>query len=170
MPKKYPKYHQIVLALSEHGYNNLVKLTTLSHLNGWQGTGAFGRPCISKKLLFKYKKDIVITSACLGGEICQNLLGKNFSFARQVAEWYSNNFCKSFYLELQDHGHREDRAVNMNILKISSEFNIDLISTNDAHFTEDKDVEAHDMLLCVQTGKPFNEPGRMRYSGTEFLK
>ena len=58
----------------------------------------------------------------------------------------------------------------MNILKISSEFNIDLISTNDAHFTEDKDVEAHDMLLCVQTGKPFNEPGRMRYSGTEFLK
>ena len=164
------KYHQIVLALNEQGYNNLVKLTTLSHLNGWQGTGAFGRPCISKKLLFKYKKNIVLTSACLGGEICQNLLGKNFKFARQIADWYSNNFNDFFYLELQDHGHREDRAVNMDILSLSEEFDINLISTNDSHFTKNKNVEAHDMLLCVQTGKPFDEPSRMRYSGTEFLK
>lgn len=164
------KYHQIVLALSEQGYRNLVKLTTLSHLNGWQGSGAFGRPCISKRLLFKYKKDIVITSACLGGEICQNLLDKNPFFAGKVAEWYKNNFEEFFFLELQDHGHREDRAVNMHILRISRKFNIRLMSTNDSHFTEDKDVEAHDTLLCIQTGKAFDEPGRMRYSGTEFLK
>ena len=164
------KYHQIVLALSEHGYKNLVKLTTLSHLNGWQGSGAFGRPCISKGLLFKYKKDIIITSACLGGEICQNLLDKNLTYAKKVANWYKNNFEAFFFLELQDHGHREDRAVNMNILKISEESRIKLISTNDSHFTMDRDVEAHDTLLCIQTGKPFDEPGRMRYSGTEFLK
>jgi len=164
------KYHQIVLALSEDGYKNLVKLTTLSHLNGWQGSGAFGRPCITKKLLFKYKNDIVITSACLGGEICQNLLDKNPLYAKKVAQWYKNNFKDLFFLELQDHGHREDRAVNMNILKIAREFDIKLISTNDSHFTKDKDVEAHDTLLCIQTGKPFDEPGRMRYSGTEFLK
>lgn len=164
------KYHQIVLALSEQGYRNLVKLTTLSHLNGWQGSGAFGRPCISKRLLFKYKKDIVITSACLGGEICQNLLDKNPFFAGKVAEWYKNNFEEFFFLELQDHGHREDRAVNMHILRIAKKSNIRLLSTNDSHFTEDKDVEAHDTLLCIQTGKPFDEPDRMRYSGTEFLK
>ena len=164
------KYHQIILALSENGYKNLVKLTTLSHLNGWQGNGAFGRPCISKRLLFKYKKDIIITSACLGGEICQNLLDKNFFFAKKVAFWYKNNFEDFFFLELQDHGHREDRAVNMNILKIANESGVRLISTNDSHFTKGKDVEAHDTLLCIQTGKPFGEPGRMRYSGTEFLK
>jgi len=164
------KYHQIVLALTELGYENLVRLTTLSHLNGWQGSGAFGRPCISKRLLFKYKKDIVITSACLGGEICQNLLDKNFLYAIKIAEWYKNNFNDSFFLELQDHGHREDRAVNMSILKISEKLNIRLISTNDSHFTRDSDVEAHDTLLCIQTGKPFDEPGRMRYSGVEFLK
>jgi len=164
------KYHQIVLALTKLGYENLVKLTTLSHLNGWQGNGAFGRPCISKRLLYKYKKDIVITSACLGGEICQNLLDKNFSYAIKVASWYKNNFNEFFFLELQDHGHREDRAVNMGILKIGEKLNIRLISTNDSHFTRDSDVEGHDTLLCIQTGKPFDEPGRMRYSGVEFLK
>jgi len=164
------KYHQIVLALSEIGYKNLVKLTTLSHLNGWQGSGAFGRPCISKRLLFKYKKDIVLTSACLGGEICQNLLDRNFYIASKVAEWYKQNFEEYFFLELQDHGHREDRAVNMSILKMAKKLEIKLLSTNDSHFTRDKDVEAHDTLLCIQTGKPFNEPGRMRYSGIEFLK
>ena len=164
------KYHQIVLALTKLGYENLVKLTTLSHLNGWQGSGAFGRPCISKRLLYKYKKDIVITSSCLGGEVCQNLLDKNFSHAEKVAEWYKNKFNEFFFLELQDHGHREDRAVNMGILKIGDGLNIRLISTNDSHFTRDSDVEAHDTLLCIQTGKPFDEPGRMRYSGVEFLK
>ena len=164
------KYHQIVLALSEGGYRNLVKLTTLSHLNGWQGSGAFGRPCISKRLLFKYKKDLVFTSACLGGEVGQNLLDKNFNFAKKVAEWYKITFNNFFFLELQDHGHREDRAVNMNILKIAKNIEVELLSTNDSHFTRDRDVEAHDTLLCIQTGKSFNEPGRMRYSGTEFLK
>ena len=73
-------------------------------------------------------------------------------------------------MELQDHGHREDRAVNMNILKIAKNIEVELLSTNDSHFTRDRDVEAHDTLLCIQTGKSFNEPGRMRYSGTEFLK
>mmetsp|Transcript_58156 Transcript_58156/g.136568 ORF Transcript_58156/g.136568 Transcript_58156/m.136568 type:complete len:165 (+) Transcript_58156:3-497(+) len=72
------KYHQIVLALTKKGYQNLVKLTTLSHLIGWQGKGAFGRPCINKKMLNKYQKDIVLTSACLGGELSQNLLNDFF--------------------------------------------------------------------------------------------
>jgi DNA polymerase III subunit alpha len=168
--EKRPKYHQVVLAKNTKGYKNLVKLTTTSHLKGVQGKGIFSRPCINKDLLKEYHEDLIVTSACLGGEIPQAILSGRPDAARKVAQWYKDVFGDDFYLEIQDHGSQEDRIVNVEIVKIARELGIKFIATNDSHFISCFDVEAHDALLCIQTGKLIIEDNRMRYSGTEYLK
>ena len=168
--KKYRKYHQVVLAKNKQGYQNLVKLTTVSHLKGMQGKGIFARPCINKELLEKHHQGLIVTSACLGGEIPQAILNGNPQRARNVAKWYREIFRDDFYLEIQDHGSQEDRLVNVEIVKISRELDIKIIATNDSHFISCYDVEAHDALLCIQTKKDIDELRRLRYSGTEYLK
>ncbi|WP_066379165.1 trans-splicing intein-formed DNA polymerase III subunit alpha N-terminal partner DnaE-N [Anabaena sp. CA = ATCC 33047] len=168
--ERRPKYHQVVLAKNNKGYKNLVKLTTISHLQGVQGKGIFSRPCINKELLQKYHEGLIVTSACLGGEIPQAILSGRPDAARKVAKWYKDVFGDDFYLEIQDHGSQEDRIVNVEIIKIARELNIKFVATNDSHFTSCFDVEAHDALLCIQTGKLIIEDNRMRYSGTEYLK
>ncbi|MBF2098365.1 MAG: DNA polymerase III subunit alpha [Gloeomargaritaceae cyanobacterium C42_A2020_066] len=164
------RYHQVVLAKNTQGYRNLVKLTTLSHLKGVQGKGIFSRPCINKDLLQQYREGLIVTSACLGGEIPQAILQGRPDQARTVACWYQEVFGDDFYLELQDHGSREDRIVNVELVRIAEELGIALIATNDSHFISCLDVEAHDALLCIQTGKKIAEDKRLRYSGTEYLK
>lgn len=168
--KKRRKYHQVVLAKNSQGYKNLVKLTTISHLEGFQGKGIFARPCINKELLEQYHEGLIVTSACLGGEIPQAILQGRYDVAREVAQWYQRVFGEDFYLEIQDHGSPEDRMVNVEIVKISRELNIKIIATNDSHFISCNDVEAHDALLCINTQKLISEEKRMRYSGTEYLK
>ncbi|MBD2346331.1 DNA polymerase III subunit alpha [Anabaena subtropica] len=168
--ERRPKYHQVVLAKNTKGYKNLVKLTTISHLQGVQGKGIFSRPCINKELLQKYHEDLIVTSACLGGEIPQAILSNRPDAARKVAKWYKDVFGDDFYLEIQDHGSQEDRIVNVEIVRIARELGIKIIATNDSHFISCFDVEAHDALLCIQTGKLIIEENRMRYSGTEYLK
>jgi DNA polymerase III subunit alpha len=168
--EKRPKYHQLVLAKNDIGYKNLVKLTTLSHLEGVQGKGIFSRPCINKALLEQYHEGLIITSACLGGEIPQAILKNRLDVARRVAQWYKDLLGDDFYLEIQDHGSPEDRIVNVEIIRIAEELNIKVIATNDSHFISCVDVEAHDALLCIQTGKLITEDKRLRYSGTEYLK
>jgi DNA polymerase-3 subunit alpha len=168
--ERRPRYHQIVLAKNTKGYKNLVKLTTISHLQGVQGKGIFSRPCINKDLLKEYKEGLIITSACLGGEIPQAILSNRPDAARKVAKWYKEVFGEDFYLEIQDHGSQEDRIVNVEIVKIARELGIKFIATNDSHYISCFDVEAHDALLCIQTGKLITEDNRMRYSGTEYLK
>ncbi len=168
--RKVPKYHQVVLAKNTKGYKNLVKLTTISHLKGVQGKGIFSRPCINKELLAEYHEGLIITSACLGGEIPQAILRGRLDVAHKVAEWYKNIFGDDYYLEIQDHGSPEDRIVNVEIIKIARELEIKFVATNDSHFVSCYDVEAHDALLCIQTGKLISEDSRMRYSGTEYLK
>jgi DNA polymerase-3 subunit alpha len=167
---RYRKYHQVVLAKNTHGYKNLVKLTTLSHLKGFQGKGIFARPCINKELLEQYHEGLIVTSACLGGEVPQAILKGDPKLAREVAQWYKNVFGDDYYLEIQDHGSIEDRIVNVEIVKIARELGIKIVATNDSHFISCYDVEAHDALLCIQTGKLIEEDKRMRYSGTEYLK
>ena len=164
------KYHQVVLAKNTQGYKNLVKLTTISHLQGFQGKGIFARPCINKELLEEYHEGLIVTSACLGGEIPQAILQGRYDVARKVAQWYKDVFGEDFYLEIQDHGSPEDRMVNVEIVKISQELKIKIVATNDSHFISCNDVEAHDALLCINTQKLINEEKRMRYSGTEYLK
>jgi DNA polymerase-3 subunit alpha len=168
--ERRPRYHQVVLAKNTNGYKNLVKLTTDSHLKGVQGKGIFSRPCVNKELLKEYHQDLIVTSACLGGEVPQAILSNKPEAARKVARWYKEVFGDDYYLEIQDHGSQEDRIVNVEIVKIARELNIKLIATNDSHFISCYDVEAHDALLCIQTGKLIYEDNRMRYSGTEYLK
>ncbi|WP_373529308.1 DNA polymerase III subunit alpha [Nostoc sp.] len=168
--ERRPKYHQVVLAKNTQGYKHLVKLTTISHLQGVQGKGIFSRPCINKDLLKQYHEGLIVTSACLGGEVPQAILSGRPDAARKVAQWYKDVFGDDYYLEIQDHGSQEDRIVNVEIIKIARELNIKFIATNDSHFISCFDVEAHDALLCIQTGKLIIEDKRMRYSGTEYLK
>ncbi|GAB4358679.1 MAG: DNA polymerase III subunit alpha [Cyanophyceae cyanobacterium] len=168
--RSLPKYHQVVLAKNKQGYKNLVKLTTVSHLEGMRGTGIFARPCINKELLEQYREGLIVTSACLGGEIPQAILAGRLDVAERVALWYQERFGDDFYLEIQDHGSPEDRVVNVAIARLAEKLNIDLIATNDSHFISCNDVEAHDALLCIQTGKSITEDKRLRYSGTEYLK
>ncbi|MEI2580445.1 DNA polymerase III subunit alpha [Scytonema sp. PRP1] len=168
--ERRPRYHQVVLAKNTKGYKNLVKLTTLSNLQGVQGKGIFSRPCINKDLLKEYHEGLIVTSACLGGEIPQAILSGKLEAARKVARWYKETFGEDYYLEIQDHGSQEDRIVNVEIVKIARELDIKIVATNDSHFISCYDVEAHDALLCIQTGKLISEDKRMRYSGTEYLK
>ncbi|MFN6464349.1 MAG: DNA polymerase III subunit alpha [Nostoc sp. DedVER02] len=168
--ERRPKYHQVVLAKNTKGYKHLVKLTTISHLQGVQGKGIFSRPCINKDLLKQYHEGLIVTSACLGGEVPQAILSGRPDAARKVAQWYKDVFGDDYYLEIQDHGSQEDRIVNVEIVKIARELGIKIVATNDSHFISCFDVEAHDALLCIQTGKLIIEDKRMRYSGTEYLK
>ncbi len=168
--ERRPRYHQVVLAKNTRGYKNLTKLTTISHLEGVQGKGIFSRPCINKDLLKEYHQDLIVTSACLGGEVPQAILSGKSEVARNIAKWYQDIFGDDYYLEIQDHGSPEDRVVNVEIVKIARELGIKIIATNDSHYISCNDVEAHDALLCIQTGKKIFEEKRMRYSGTEYLK
>jgi DNA polymerase III subunit alpha len=168
--KRRQKFHQVVLAKNTQGYKNLVKLTTISHLEGFQGKGIFARPCINREVLEQYKEGLIVTSACLGGEIPQAIMAGSLEYARKAAAWYKKVFGEDFYLEIQDHGSREDRIVNVEIVRIARELDIEIIATNDSHFISCQDVEAHDALLCIQTNTLISEDKRMRYSGTEYLK
>jgi DNA polymerase III subunit alpha len=168
--QRRPRYHQVVLAKNTQGYKNLVKLTSISHLKGVQGKGIFSRPCINKDLLEQYHEGLIITSACLGGEVPQAILQNRPDVARKVAQWYKDLFADDYYLEIQDHGSPEDRVVNIEVVKIARELDIKIICTNDSHYISCNDVEAHDALLCIQTGKLITEDKRLRYSGTEYLK
>ncbi|URR34391.1 DNA polymerase III subunit alpha [Thermosynechococcus sp. HN-54] len=168
--ERKPRFHQVVLAKNKQGYHNLCKLTTISHLQGFQGKGIFARPCINKELLAQYREGLIVTSACLGGEIPQAILQGKPDLARSVARWYQETFGDDFYLEIQDHGSQEDRVVNVELVRIGRELGIKIIATNDSHFISCNDVEAHDALLCIQTNKLLTDDKRMRYSGTEYLK
>ncbi len=169
-PKKERRYHLVVLAKNTVGYRNLVRLTTISHLRGMRGRGIFSRPCIDKELLSTYREGLIVSTACLGGEIPQAILKGRLDVARKIASWYKEVFAEDFYLEIQDHGSLEDRIVNVGISQIASELDIDIIATNDAHYLTKYDVEAHDALLCVLTGKLIREEKRLRYTGTEYIK
>ena len=168
--EKKKKYHQCVLAKDTQGYRNLVKLTTISHLQGFQGKGIFARPCINKDYLLQYKEGLMLTSGCLAGEVPQAIMNGDPKLAREVAAWYQEHFGDDYYLEIQDHGYPEDRVVNVEICKIAKELGIRVIATNDSHFTSCMDVEAHDALLCIQTGKLISDEKRLRYSGMEYFK
>ena len=169
-PKKERRYHLVVLAKNDTGYRNLVKLTSLSHLRGMRGRGIFSRACIDKQLLAQYSQGLIVATACLGGEIPQAILRGRPEVAREVARWYQGLFGADFYLEIQDHGSPEDRIVNVELVRIADELGIELIATNDAHYLSSADVEAHDALLCVLTGKLVTDAKRLRYTGTEYIK
>ena len=166
---KEKRYHLVVLAKNYTGYKNLVKLTTISHLNGMRGRGIFSRPCIDKFLLTKYSDGLIVSTACLGEEIPQAILKGRLDVAEDIALWYKKLFTNDFYLEIQDHGSIEDRIVNVELIKIGKKHQIKL-SLPTMHYLSNMDVEAHDALLCVLTGKLISDEKRLRYTGIEYIK
>ena len=152
-------YHLVLLAKNLKGYKNLTRLVSHGFLKGF-----YYKPRIDKELLRKHCEGLIALSACLKGEINQFLLKDMEEEARQTALEYQEMFDGNYYLELQDHGIEEEQKIRPQIIKLSKELNIPLVATNDVHYLKREHYEAHDILLCLQTGKDYDDPNRMRYS------
>lgn len=155
-------YHLVLLAKNETGYRNLMKLSTISYLEGF-----YYKPRIDFEVLEKYHEGIVATSACLKGAVPYKLINDSYEAARQMVIRYYEIFGDDFYLELQNHGLKEEIAIQDDLIKIARDLNIKVIATNDAHYLKRDHNEAHDVLLCLQTGKDYDDPKRMRYNTKE---
>ncbi len=158
------RHHLILLAMNDKGYRNLMKLSSKSYLEGF-----YYKPRINKKLLEEYSEGLICLSACIKGEIAQHLLNQQPRQAKQAAEWYRNVFGDRYYLEIQDHGIEEEAKVMPQIISLAKELSIPLVLTNDCHYLQQSDSEAHDILLCIQTGKNLADPNRMRYSTNQLF-
>ncbi|MDR0825499.1 MAG: DNA polymerase III subunit alpha [Prevotella sp.] len=168
-------WHLVVLAKNLKGYKNLIKM--VSH--GWT-EGFYMRPRIDKELLEKYHEGLIISSACLGGEIPKKITNGDIEDAEKAVQWFKNLFGDDFYLELQRHKTNRPDAnaeaypmqekVNVELIRMSEKYGVKLIATNDVHFVEEDDADAHDRLICLSTGKDFDDPNRMRYTKQEWLK
>ncbi len=162
--KENTNYHLVLLAETNEGYQNLIKLVSLSFTEGF-----YYKPRVDMELLKKYNKGIIALSACMASSIARNILANDYEKAKDFALAYNEIFGKgNFFLELQDHGIEEQQIINENIIKISKETNIPLVCTNDVHYINKDDAKAHDILLCIQTGKTVLEENRMRFSTDEF--
>lgn len=151
-------YHLVILAMNNQGYRNLMRLSTIANLDGF-----YYKPRIDHELLEKYNEGLIVLSGCIGGEIGDAMRRNQYEQAKKTAMWYRSVFGDRYYLEVQDHGHqwKEQAAVNRRILRLGEELGIDVVVTEDAHYLEHEDQEAHEILLCVQTGSYYNDPNRM---------
>jgi DNA polymerase-3 subunit alpha len=150
--------HLVLLAMNDAGYHNLIKLTSKSYLEGF-----YYKPRINKEILQNHAEGLICLSACVKGEISQQILQNNYSAARKAALWYKNLFGDRYYLELQDHGLENEQQAMPQIIKLAKELDIPLVLTNDCHYLHQSDSEAHDILLCIQTTKSLSDPQRLRY-------
>lgn len=154
-------YHLVLLAENNEGYQNLIKLVSMGYTEGF-----YYKPRVDEELLRKYHNGIIATSACLAGPVSRTLLNGSYNMAKDMALKYLDIFGEgNFYLELQNHGIDEQKTVNAGLIKMSEETGIPLICTNDVHYIKQEDWEAHDILLCIQTGKTINDENRMIYEG-----
>lgn len=157
-------YHLVLLAENNEGYQNLIKLVSYGYIDGF-----YYKPRIDREILRQHCEGLIASSACLAGEVARNVLQVSYEKAKEVALEYQEIFGEgNFFLELQDHGMREQKMVNMALIKMSEETGIPLIATNDSHYTFKEDAEPHDILLCIQTGKTVLDEDRMRYEGGQF--
>lgn len=156
--------HLVLLAKDHTGYRNLVRIVTTAHLEGF-----YYKPRIDRELLAEHSAGLIGASACLAGEIPRALLEDNYEQARALAGEYADILGPgNFYLELQDHGLADQPKVNEGLVGLARELGLGLIATNDSHYTKPEDADAHDILLCIQTGKNLNDPNRMRFGAKEF--
>lgn len=156
-------YHLVLLAKDNKGYSNLTKMVSYGFTEGF-----YKKPRIDFELLEKYHEGIIALSACLAGPVARTVLRVGYDRAKEMALKYSSLFGEDFYLELQDHGMAEQKQVNQALMRIHEETGIPLVATNDSHYIRAEDAEAHDILLCIQTGVTINTPNRMRYEGGQF--
>lgn len=157
-------YHMVLLAKNDLGYHNLMKIVSRGFTEGF-----YYKPRVDYEVLEQFHEGIIALSACLAGEIPSLIRKGQYEEAKKAALKYRDLFGEdSFYLELQDHGYPEQTQVNNSILRMSKETGIPMVVTNDVHYIYDKDAEAHDILLCIQTGKKLDDENRMRYEGGQF--
>lgn len=161
--KENETHHLVLLVKNEIGYKNLMKIVSKASIDGF-----YYKPRVDHDFLRQHSEGIIATSACLGGEVQSYILNGNIKKASEVALLYKDIFKDGFYLELQYHYIDEQLKVNEELQKLSKELNIPLICTNDVHYINKEDSKAHDILLCVQTGKTVDEENRMRYPSNEF--
>ena len=157
-------YHLVLLAENQKGYENLTKIVSKALVEGY-----YYKPRVDMELLEEYHEGIIALSACLAGEVQKNLQRAMYQEAFAAAKRYENIFGKgNFFLELQDHGMQEQAMVNQQLLRLSQETGIELVATNDVHYTYAEDEKPHDILLCIQTGKKLEDENRMRYEGGQY--
>lgn len=157
-------YHLVLLAEDNTGYSNLMKIVSRGFTEGF-----YYKPRVDYEVLEKYHEGIIALSACLAGEVARDITRDNYEEAKKAALHYQDIFGKdNFFLELQDHGIPAQRLVNQELMRMSRETGIELVCTNDIHYTYAEDAEAHDLLLCLQTGKKVTDTDRMRYEGGQY--
>ena len=158
-------YHLVLLAENNQGYKNLMKIVTRGFTEGY-----YYRPRVDYEVLEQYHEGIIALSACLAGEIPNKILKEDYEGAREAARRMNALFGQgNFFLELQDHGIREQTQVNSTIMRLAKELDIPLVVTNDVHYIREEDAVPHDLLLCIQTGKLVTDEDRMRYEGGQFF-
>ena len=167
--------HLILLAKNEKGYRNLLKLVTIANNEGF-----YYKPRIDKTLLEKYGEGLIVSSACLGGEIPQLILKGDLQGAEDAISWFKSVFKEDYYLEIQRHRtndpdvpkdvYESQVIVNKEIIRLANRLNVKIVATNDSHFTNQEDADSHDLLICLNTGKDIDDPTRMRYTKQEWFK
>lgn len=170
-------YHLIVLAKNYQGYKNLIKLVSRSWVDGY-----YMRPRTDREDLERYHEGLIVCSACIAGEVPRKIIKDDIEGAREAIEWYHRVFGEDYYLELQRHEVKDPHLIanreafpmqqkaNRVMIEFAQEYGIKLVCTNDAHFVDKENAEAHDHLLCISTGKDLDDPNRMRYSKQEWFK
>lgn len=170
-------YHLIVLAKNYQGYKNLIKLVSRSWVDGY-----YMRPRTDREDLERYHEGLIVCSACIAGEVPRKIIKDDIEGAREAIEWYHRVFGEDYYLELQRHEVKDPNLIanreafpmqqkaNRVMIELAQEYGIKLVCTNDAHFVDKENAEAHDHLLCISTGKDLDDPNRMRYSKQEWFK
>jgi DNA polymerase-3 subunit alpha len=156
-------YHLILLAKNKTGYQNLIKLVSLSYTDGY-----YYKPRIDHEILEQYHEGIICLSACLAGEVNRAIMMQDFEKAKETALWYKSIFGEDYYLEIQNNGLPEQVIANQNLIALARELNIPLVATNDAHYLKKEDSYNHEILLCIQTGKKMTDEDRMRFETEEF--
>ncbi len=157
-------YHLVLLAENDKGYHNLMKIVSRGFTEGY-----YYKPRVDLEILQEFHEGLIALSACLAGEVQRNILRGKYEEGKAAALRYQEIFGRgNFFLELQDHGLREQKVVNQSLLRMSQETGIELVATNDVHYTYAEDEKPHDMLLCIQTGKKLSDENRMRYEGGQY--
>jgi len=158
-------YHLVLLARDRQGYRNLTKLSSIGYTEGF-----YHKPRVDREVLAKYSEGIIVSSACLAGEVSRNLMADDWDGAREAASWYANTFDQRYYLEVQAHDSQGQHELNRKIFTLGDELGLPVVATNDAHFLQEEDHEAHDVLLCIGLGKDYADENRMRYDEGLYFK
>lgn len=155
--------HLVLIAKNNVGYKNLVKLNSIGFVDGY-----YYKPRIDFKTLREHSEGLICLSACIAGQLPRLLRDGMWEEARKLVAEYKELFKDDYYIEIQDHGIADEIYVMPKLIKIAEEFGVELVATNDVHYLKESDAEMQDILLCVQTGKFYDDPGRMRFEGTQF--